>query len=243
MTKSKLLIILSFIILLSITISSCNKEEKPKQKIVEYDLKEDYVIPQAYALSGIKIRDSINRIYGGLIVPMSSVEENTIYVKPIVADIGVQMQDFVDNVKKRNNAKGSNFIEVRPAYFVFHGRQLYSCLIKKTICYAKEDTIKSYNTIIYDYQNRKILGFDDIFLVSQANLSDFLSLFSKDMEKFTLSELKQTDFNIETDSIAFNVKQDKPINHSIYQRYKQSIERLEPYLKDKELFKNKGNEE
>jgi len=243
MTKNKLLITLSFILLFSVAIISCNKKEEVKQKMVEYELKENYVIPQAYALSGIKIKDSINKIYGGLLIPMSGVKENTNYVKPIVDDIGLQMQDFVDQVKKRNNTKGSNFIEVRPAYFVFHGRQLYSCLIKKTICFAQEDTIKSYNTIIYDYQNRKILGFDDIFSVNQSNLSAFLSLFSKDMEKFSLNELKQTDFNIETDSISFNVKQNKPINYSIHKQYKQSIEALEPYLKDKELFKKIENEE
>ena len=64
-----------------------------------------------------------------------------------------------------------------------------------------------------------------------------------EISEFSLNELKQTDFNIETDSISFNVKQNKPINYSIHKQYKQSIEALEPYLKDKELFRKIENEE
>ncbi|MFA6807315.1 MAG: hypothetical protein WCR29_07845, partial [Bacteroidales bacterium] len=181
-------------------------------------------------ISGYHIKDTINNIYGALLVPISKLEDNNIDIKPITSNIGIQMQKFVDKVKQRKS-EGDNFIEIRPAYFVFHDNEIYSCLIKKTICLANEDTTKTYNTIIFNYIKNKMLGFDDIFNVNEFNYSQFVQLFDKKMSSLELKSLKQVDFNIETDSISFNIQENNTIN-----RYKQSIENLRPYFKNNKQF-------
>ena len=56
------------------------------------------------------------------------------------------------------------------------------------------------------------------------------------MSSIGLQNLKQIDFNIEMDSIAFNLQEEKTFNH-----YKQSIETLRPYFKNKKQFLKEEN--
>ena len=233
--KNKLIISLSLALLLSLTFIACNKKKEEKRKITKYEVKETYVIPKVYTLSGFHLKDTVNNIFGAVLMPISKVKENPVNVESITTNIGKQMQEFVDIIKSKANKQGKNYIEIRPVYFVFHG-DMYSCLIKKTICFANSDTVKTYNTIIYNYKTKKELGFNDIFSVDKSNLSGFLALFSKDMVIKNIEELKTLDFNIETDSISFNIKQTKPTNYFTHKQFKQSIETLRPYLKSKELF-------
>ena len=233
--KNKLTISLFLILFLSFTFIACDKKKEEKKKMVKYDVKEKYVIPKSYTISGFHLKDTVNNIFGAVLMPISRVKENPVNIKPINKSIGTQMQEFVDQVKSKGKTQGNNYIEIRPSYFIFHG-DIYSCLIKKTICFANADTVKSYNTIIYNDNKKKQLGFEDIFSVDKSNLSDFLALFNKDMAITNIEELKKIDFNIEIDSISFNVKQTKPTNCFIQKQFKQSIAKLRPYLKDKELF-------
>lgn len=228
--KNKLSLFLILSVLLSITFIQCQKKEEKKLKTTKYEVKENYVISSVYTISGYHIKDTINNIYGALLVPISKLEDNNINIKPITSNIGIQMQEFVDKVKQRKS-EGENFIEIRPAYFVFHDNEIYSCLIKKTICLANEDTTKTYNTIIFNYIKNKMLGFDDIFNVNESNYSQFVQLFDKNISSLELKSLKQVDFNIETDSISFNIQGNNTIN-----RYKQSIENLRPYFKNNKQF-------
>lgn len=228
--KNKLSLFLILSVLLSITFIQCQKKEEKKLKTTKYEVKENYVISSVYTISGYHIKDTINNIYGALLVPISKLEDNNINIKPITSNIGIQMQEFVDKVKQRKS-EGENFIEIRPAYFVFHDNEIYSCLIKKTICLANEDTTKTYNTIIFNYIKNKLLGFDDIFNVNESNYSQFVQLFDKNMSSLELKSLKQVDFNIETDSISFNIQENNTIN-----RYKQSIENLRPYFNNNKQF-------
>lgn len=234
-----LLAILTFV--LSITFVACDKKEEKKIKTTKYAVKEDYVISSLYGISGYNIKDTINNIYGAMLVPLSKVKDNNTNIKPITDNIGNQMQEFVNQVKK-NKAEGKNFIEIRPAYFIFYDQEIYSCLIKKTICFANQDTIKTYNTVLFNYKENKALGFDNIFSVTESNLSDFLALFSKEMSSLNLQELKTTDFNLETDTICFNVKQSSPKNFYTQKQYKQSIDNLRPFLKNKKQFTKKITE-
>lgn len=232
--KPILCIVLTFVI--SITFIACdNKKENKKIKTTKYEVKETYVISSLYGVSGYHVKDTVNNIYGAMLVPISKVEDNDINIKPITSNIGNQMQDFVNQVRK-NKAEGKNFIEIRPAYFIFYDNEIYSCLIKKTICFANQDTVKTYNTILFNYKENKPFGFDNIFSVKESNLSDFLALFNKSMSSLNLQTLKTTDFNIETDSISFNVKQTSPINHYTQKQYKQSIEKLRPFFINKKQF-------
>lgn len=233
--KNKLRISLSLVLLLSLTFIACDKKKEEKKKITKYEVKETYVIPTVYTLSGFHLKDTVNNIFGAVLMPISKVKKNTVNIEPITTSIGKQMQEFVDFVKSKGREKGKNYIEIRPVYFVFHG-DIYSCLIKKTICFANADTVKSYNTIIYNYKTKKGLGFNDIFSVDKSNLSDFLALFNKDMRIKNIEELKKLDFNIEIDSISFNIEQTKQTNYFKHKQFKQSIETLRPYLKGKELF-------
>ncbi|MCK9163952.1 MAG: hypothetical protein M0O93_06370 [Bacteroidales bacterium] len=228
--KNKLSLFLILSVLLSITFIQCQKKEEKKLKTTKYEVKENYVISSVYTISGYHIKDTINNIYGALLVPISKLEDNNIDIKPITSNIGIQMQEFVDKVKQRKS-EGENFIEIRPAYFVFHDNEIYSCLIKKTICLANEDTTKTYNTIIFNYIKNKLLGFDDIFNVNESNYSQFVQLFDKNISSLELKSLKQVDFNIETDSISFNIQGNNTIN-----RYKQSIENLRPYFNNNKQF-------
>jgi len=228
--KNKLSLFLILSVLLSITFIQCQKKEEKKLKTTKYEVKENYVISSVYTISGYHIKDTINNIYGALLVPISKLEDNNINIKPITSNIGIQMQEFVDKVKQRKS-EGENFIEIRPAYFVFHDNEIYSCLIKKTICLANEDTTKTYNTIIFNYIKNKLLGFDDIFNVNESNYSQFVQLFDKNISSLELKSLKQVDFNIETDSISFNIQGNNTIN-----RYKQSIENLRPYFNNNKQF-------
>lgn len=233
--KNKFTISLCLIIFLSFAFIACDKKKEEKKKTVKYDVKEKYVIPKSYTISGFHLKDTVNNIFGAVLMPVSRVKENPVNIKPINKSIGMQMQEFVDQVKSKGKTQGKNYIEIRPSFFVFHG-DIYSCLIKKTICFANSDTVKSYNTIIYNDNTKNTLGFEDIFSVDKSNLSGFLALFNKDMAITSIEELKKIDFNIEVDSISFNVKQTKPTNCFIQKQFKQSIETLRPYLKDKEIF-------
>ena len=78
----------------------------------------------------------------------------------------------------------------------------------------------------------KILSFDDVFQVDEKNYSKFIQLFDKKMASLSLKSLKESDFNIEIDSISFNIEENNTTNH-----YKQSIETLRPYFKNKKQFK------
>jgi len=216
--------------LLSISFFQCKKKEEPMIKAAKYEVSEKYVISSAYVLSGYHLKDTVNNIYGAMLVPINKEKDESINTKLINSNIGTQMQAFVDEVVKRK-AKGDNYIEIRPAYFVFHDGEIYSCLIKKTICFATEDTTRTYNTITFNFLKNKMLFFDDIFQVDKTNFSQFSKLFDKKMSSIELQSLKELDFNIETDSISFNVQDHKTTN-----RYKQSIENLRPYFKNKKQF-------
>ncbi len=237
--NKKLTLLITIISSLSILFFSCNKKENEDVKITKYKVKENYYMPEIFALSGFNIKDTVNDIYGGLLFPISRVKSNDINVKPIEKSIGSQMQIFVNEVKKRNSKgkiEGKNFIEIRPTYFILYDDYLYSCLIKKTTCFASEDTIKDYFTILYNYREEEKLGFNDIFLVEDSNFSSFIALFPKDISIKSIEQLKKTDFNIETDSISFNVNQDKADNQFKKKQFKQSIETLRPYFKNKNQF-------
>ncbi|MBP1644591.1 MAG: hypothetical protein H6Q16_166 [Bacteroidetes bacterium] len=237
--NKKLTLSIAIISSLSILFFSCNKKGKEDVKITKYEVKENYYMPEIFGLSGYNIKDTVNDIYGGLLFPISRVKENEINVKPIEKSIGSQMQTFVNEVKKRNSKgkiEGKNFIEIRPTYFILYDDYFYSCLIKKTTCFASEDTIKDYFTILYNYREDQVLGFDDIFLVKDSNFSSFIALLQKDISIKTIEQLKKTDFNIETDSISFNVNQDKTENQFIKKQFRQSIETLRPYFKNKNQF-------
>ena len=233
--KNKISLFLILFILLSISFIQCQKKEQKEFKTTKYEVKENYIIHSAYGISGVHVKDTVNNIYGAMLIPISKIKDNNINIKPITTNIGSQMQDFVDQVKKRK-AEGDNFIEIRPAYFIFHNNELYSCLIKKTICFANEDTTKTYNTVIFNYLENKELSFDDIFQVNEENYNEFIQLFDKKMSSIGLQGLKQIDFNIEMDSIAFYVQEEKTFNH-----YKQSIETLRPYFKNKKQFLKEEN--
>lgn len=227
--KISLFIILS--VLLSISFIQCQKKEDKKIKTTKYEVKENYIIHSAYGISGVHVKDTVNNIYGDILIPINKIKDNNINIKPITSNIGSQMQAFVDEVKRRK-AIGSNFIEIRPAYFIFHDNQIYSCLIKKTSCFANQDTTKTYSSVLYNYMENKILSFDDVFQVDEKNYSKFIQLFDKKMASLSLKSLKESDFNIEIDSISFNIEENNTTNH-----YKQSIETLRPYFKNKKQFK------
>lgn len=238
--SKKITLSIAIIFSLSLLHFSCNKQGKEDVKITKYEVKENYYMPKIFGLSGYNIKDTVNDIYGGLLFPISRVKENEINIKPIEKSIGSQMQIFVNEVKKRKSKgkiEGKNFIEIRPTYFILYDDYLYSCLIKKTTCYASEDTIKDYYTILYNYREDIVLGFDDIFLVKDSNFSSFISLLPKDISIKNIEQLKNIDFNIETDSISFNVNQDKADNQFIKKQFRQSIETLRPYFKNKNQFK------
>lgn len=232
---------LFIVVILSFTISfvACNKGEDKKLKVTKYEVEGSYVMPKMYALSGYNIKDTVNDIYGAILIPLSRIEDNQINIKPITTNIGTQMQDFVNKVKQKSSNKkieGKNFIEIRPVYFVFHDDNIYSCLVKKTSYFPDKDTLKTYNTILYDYREEEMLDFDDVFSVDKSNFTDFISLFPKDIPIKTLENLKQTDFNIEIDSISFNANLSSPENYYIQKQFKQSIETLRPYFKNKKQF-------
>ncbi|MDD2530221.1 MAG: hypothetical protein PHN41_03230 [Bacteroidales bacterium] len=238
MNKKSTLYIVT-IVSLSFLIFSCNKKEDNNIKITKYDVKETYYMPEIFGLSGYNIKDTVNEIYGGLLFPISRTKTNEINVSPIEKSIGSQMQSFVDEIKERNSKKkveGKNFIEIRPTYFILYDDHIYSCLIKKTTCFANEDTIKDYYTLLYDYREEAILGFDDIFSIGDTNFKSFISLFPNEMSIKSLADLKKTDFNIETDSIAFNVNKNKADNQILKNQFKQSIEVLRPFFKNKNQF-------
>ncbi len=238
--NKKITLSIAIVFLLSLLHFSCNKKEDKDVKITKYQVKENYYMPNIFGLSGYNIKDTINDIYGGLLFPLTKIKENDVNVKPIEKNIGSQMQIFVNEIKKRNSKgkiEGKNYIEIRPTYFILYDDYMYSCLIKKTTCYASEDTIKDYFTILYNYREDVVLGFDDIFLVRDSNFSSFISLFPKDISIKNIEQLKKTDFNIETDSISFNVNQDKAENQFIKKQFRQSIETLRPYFKNKNQFK------
>lgn len=235
--KITLSIAIVIVIVIAVSIFSCNKKED--LKITKYDVKEVYYMPEIFGLSGYNIKDTINDIYGGLLFPISRVKTNDVNVKAIEKSIGSQMQNFVNEVKKRNSKgkiEGKNYIEIRPTYFILYDDYIYSCLIKKTTCFAKEDTIKDYYTILYDYREDEVLGFDDIFTVGDSNFNSFISLFPKEIAINTVDQLKKTDFNVETDSISFNVNQNNKESQFLKRQFRQSIENLRPYFKNKNQF-------
>lgn len=228
--KNKLSLIIVLFLISSVLFIQCQKKEEKKFKITKYEVKDDYVISKAYAVSGFNLNDTVNNIYGAMLIPISKNMENDINIKPITSNIGSQMQEFVDEVRKRST-KGYNFIEIRPIYFIFHDNELYSCLVKKTISFDDKDTLISYNTVNYNYMENMFFGFDDIFQVNQANYLEFIELLGINPSQLNLSGLRGSDFNIEADSISFNIH----VNNSFI-RYKQSIEELRPYFKDKDRF-------
>lgn len=83
---------------------------------------------------------------------------------------------------------------------------------------------------------KKPLAFDDIFAVREDNLAAFTSLVPQ-MKGYTLKKLKSTDFNIEMDSIAFNITLPQPKNNCLQQRVKQSKEKLKPFIHTTTIFK------
>ncbi|MDR0971688.1 MAG: hypothetical protein LBM25_04830 [Bacteroidales bacterium] len=231
--KPFILFLLSLILIFSF--SSCNKEEK-KGNITRYEIKEVYHIPNIYGISGYHIKDTINNIYGAILFPINKVKDSRINIEPLVKFIGSQMQKFMDGFKEDSINKEKKFIEIRPAYFSICDSNIYSCLIKKTECKNEKDTIKTYITFLYNYSKDTILSFDDIFALDSNNFDSFIKKFDKKMNISSLKELKATDFNIEDDSIAFNVVQNKITNSFIQKQFKQSIDVLREYFVDKNYF-------
>jgi hypothetical protein len=215
-------------------VASCSKKETKQVKKNGYKVEGDYALPATFTLGGMNLKDTANNIYGALLTPMSKIENNPIDVKPIRMNIGRQMKFFVASVRK-DKSKTKHFIEIRPLYFI-HYDSLYSCLLQKRTCINGKDTLKEYNTVLYNFMEQKPFGFNDIFSVNEQNLSAFLALFPQ-MKGYDLAKLKSTDFNIEMDSIAFNITLPKAKNNCLQQRIKQSKAKLKPFICTTKIFK------
>lgn len=228
----------TFLYTLLITMSlvfvfSCSKKEQKQTKGSKYKVEGDYFLPSTFTLSGLHIKDTANHIYGALLLPVCKIKDNSIDVRPLRFNVSSQMKAFMEKVKK-DKSGNNHFIEIRPYYFIYYD-SLYSCLFQKRTSLNGKDTLTEYNSMLYNFAQGKKLDFDDIFSVNENNLSSFLALYPQ-MKGYSLSKLKNTDFNIEMDSISFNLSLPKPDKNCMQKRIKQSKTNLRPFIKSTIIF-------
>ncbi|MBP1630894.1 MAG: hypothetical protein H6Q15_1787 [Bacteroidetes bacterium] len=228
MKNQGLIFTVIFIVLLSIGLDSCNKKKEEKAKSNPKTPTKEFVLPQGIALGDMKLKDSQNNIHNVLYFLVAKDKENRVNLEPINTCMSKIMDDFKLRVNNQGDKTKESFLEIKPYYFQLN-KDLYSCLLRIRFAISCKDTLTEYKAINYSLQNNKNLSFDDVFSITESNLKAFLTLIEHRTIK--LSELKRSDFNIEQDSISFNIIQSQPINKNIQKRYKQSIDKLKPFIK------------
>lgn len=228
MKNQGLIFTVIFIVLLSICLDSCNKKKEEKAKSNTKTPTKEFVLPQGIALGDMKLKDSQNNIHNVLYFLVAKDKENRINLEPINTCMSKIMDDFKIKVNNQGDKTKESFLEIKPYYFQLN-KDLYSCLLRIRFAISCKDTLTEYKAINYSLQNNKNLSFDDVFSITESNLKAFLTLIEHRTIK--LNDLKRSDFNIEKDSISFNIIQSQPINKNIQKRYKQSIDKLKPFIK------------
>lgn len=228
MKNQGLIFTVIFIVLLSIGLDSCNKKKEEKAKSNPKAPTKEFVLPQGIGLGDMKLKDSQNNIHNVLYFLVAKDKENRINLEPINTCMSKIMDDFKIKVGEQSDKAKESYLEIKPYYFQLN-KDMYSCLIRIRYCISNTDTLTEYKTINHNIKQNKDLSFDDVFSVNESNLKEFLALI--DNKTIKLNDLKKNDFNIEQDSISFNIKQSQPINKNIQKRYKQSIDKLKPFIK------------